>query len=247
MAKVVLDPGHGGYDPGAVGPTGLQEKAVALQIAQQVGQLLQAIGIQVSYTRTSDGVPWPANVNQDLTERCKIANGTGADLFVSIHLNSGPAAAVGTETYCLQLGGNGEKAASLIQRGLVQALGLPDRGIKTANYYVLRKTSMPAVLTEVAFISNPREESLLKQSAFITKAAQAIAAGIAAYFGVALQTVSENPKGVDNMAIPAWKAQVVNDAQKVGLITQYHNPNEPADKAFVLAVALNLMKKLGGK
>ncbi|MEN6463149.1 MAG: N-acetylmuramoyl-L-alanine amidase [Syntrophomonas sp.] len=186
--KVCIDPGHGGYDPGAVGPTGLKEKDVAMQIALQVGQLLQAAGIQVAYTRTSDSVSWPANVNQDLAVRSQIANNTGASLFCSIHLNSGSAAAHGTETYCYQTGGNAEKAGTLVQAKLVAALGLTNRGNKTANYYVLRKTSMSAILTEVCFISNPTEEALARTVAFVTKAAQAIAAGIAEYFGVALKT-----------------------------------------------------------
>lgn len=199
--KICIDPGHGGYDPGAVGPTGLKEKDISLQIALQTGEILEGAGIKVAYTRNSDQVPWPANEEQDLNVRCQKANNTGADLFVSIHLNSGSAKAVGTETYCLQLGGNGEKAAKLVQANLVQSIELPDRGLKTARYYVLRKTDMPAILTEVCFISNPEEEAMVKQSEFITKAVCGIANGIASYFDVALNTSAKLQAAVPGVNI----------------------------------------------
>jgi N-acetylmuramoyl-L-alanine amidase len=162
------------------------EKTVTLEIALQVGPILAAAGIKVVYTRQSDTVPWPANVNQDLDARCKIANASGADLFVAIHLNSGTDGH-GTETYCLALGGNGQKAATLTQASLVKTLGLTDRGVKTADYYVLKYTTMSAILAEVCFISWPAEEALARQAAFVTRAAQAIAGGILSYLGASPQ------------------------------------------------------------
>lgn len=187
MAKVCIDPGHGGYDPGAVGPTGLKEKDVNLAVALHAGSFLQAAGVSVVYTRTSDRVTWPSDTNADLAARCKIANQAGADLFISIHCNSATnRSARGAETYCLQLGGQGEKLARAVHVELLRATGLVDRGVKTANFYVLRATKMPAALVELAFISNPDEEKLLKQSEFQARAGRAIAEGVAKILGVRL-------------------------------------------------------------
>ena len=233
--KVCIDPGHGGYDPGAVGPTGLREKDVALQIALKAGKLLQSEGVEIAYTRTSDAVPWPANVNQDLAVRSQITNQTGADLFISVHLNSGSSTAHGTETYCLQFGGQGEQAARLVQSNLTSVLGLTDRGVKAANYYVLRKTSMPAILTEVCFISNPTEENLARTAAFITQAAQAIASGICKYFGVR----EVNP--VDNVS--EWAKEAWKWAIEKGICAD-DNPKDTLTKEQVVFM---IYKAFGGK
>ncbi|NMM64764.1 N-acetylmuramoyl-L-alanine amidase [Clostridium sp. P21] len=177
--KVALDPGHGGYDSGAVGPTGVLEKDVNLAITLKVGKILQDNGIDVVYTRTSDNVSWPSDVGQDLQKRSDIANNEGVQYFVCVHANSADApSANGTETYYMEGSTVGEKLAKSIQQELANALGLQDRGIKTAGYYVLKNTNAPAVLTEVAFISNPNEEKLLNSDSFQNKAAKAIATGI---------------------------------------------------------------------
>ena len=183
--KICLDPGHGGYDPGAIGPTGLQEKNVTLAIALQVGQLMVAKGFQVIYTRTSEQVPWPSDVNQDLQARCSIAINGKADAFLSIHCNSATdRTAHGSESYCLAFGGKGQVLAGDVLAPVVMAAGTTNRGVKAANYEVLRgTTNIPAALVETAFISNPTEEMLLRNPATQAKIATAIASGIAAYFG----------------------------------------------------------------
>ncbi|MEW6573012.1 MAG: N-acetylmuramoyl-L-alanine amidase [Bacillota bacterium] len=183
--RLCLDPGHGGYDPGAIGPTGLKEKDVTLTVALGVASFLRNTPVEVVFTRSSDQVPWPADKNRDLAMRSDIANRAGADLFLSIHCNSAvDSGANGTETYHFQGSTQGAKAAGSIQTRLVQTLKLRDRGIKTANYYVLRKTTMPAALTELAFISNPREAELLAQPGFRMKAARAVAQAVADFFGI---------------------------------------------------------------
>ncbi len=177
--KMVLDPGHGGYDSGAVGPTGILEKDVNLAITLKVGKILQANGIDVIYTRTTNEVSWPSDVNADLQKRCDIANNAGAQYFICIHANSSDdPSAHGTETYYMNGSATGEKLAQSIQNQLISATGLSDRGIKTENYYVLKNTNAPAILAEVAFISNPNEENLLNNDSFQNKASQAIATGI---------------------------------------------------------------------
>lgn len=196
MPGVCLDAGHGGYDPGAVGPTGLKEKDVTLAVTLQAGLYLQNAGIAVLFTRTDDQVPWPAEPNADLAARCKIANQYAVDLFVSIHCNSSKdPVAHGVETYSLWGTGKGAEAARLIQAELVKALRLADRGTRVAGFFVLRRTYMPAALSEVAFISNRREEKLLRDKVFQEKAAWAIARGVAAYFGMQLPQVPPPPTG----------------------------------------------------
>ncbi|MEW9094932.1 MAG: cell wall-binding repeat-containing protein [Clostridiaceae bacterium] len=177
--KVVLDPGHGGYDSGAVGPTKKLEKDVTLAITLKVGEILKSNGIDVVYTRSSDKVSWPSNEAEDLKKRVEIANNENIEYFVSIHANSAPIpGAHGTETYYSPGSVQGQKLAGAIQGQLVNAIGLTDRGVKPANFYVLNHTKAPAALVEVAFISNANEEKLLVSNDFQNKAAKGIAEGI---------------------------------------------------------------------
>ena len=176
--RIVIDPGHGGSDPGAVGPNGLKEAHVNLAVALKIAEKLRKAGVEVKLTRTSD-------VFVGLQPRCNIANSFGADYFVSIHCNSaGTPEAKGTETYCYKFGGQGEVLAKAIQAELIAATGRANRGVKTANYYVLRRTNMPAVLTELAFINNPEEERLLADPAYQEKCAAAIAKAIGKVTGI---------------------------------------------------------------
>ena len=172
MTTVVLDPGHGGRDPGAVGPTGLEEKTIALDIALGTARVLRARGVDVEMTRSDDRfIP--------LAERAAVANRIGAQCFVSIHINSADnPSAHGTETFAFRGGTPAQRLALAIQVRLVAALRLRDRGVKFADFQVLRATRMPAALVEVAFINNPHEEKLLRDPDFLDSAATAIAQGI---------------------------------------------------------------------
>lgn len=169
---------HGGKDPGAVGQKGTKEKDITLKIAVTVAALLQQTSIATKLTRTSD-------IFVDLDDRAKIANSFNANYFVSIHCNSAAdRSANGIETYCYEFGGEGEKLAVAVQKELISATGLRDRGVKAANFAVLRETAMPAILVELCFISNPAEEALLNNPAFQTKCAKAIVDGILKYLGI---------------------------------------------------------------
>lgn len=175
---IVIDPGHGGSDPGAIGPTGVREKDVALGVSQKLYSLLLEAGAQPIMTRNSD-------VFVELVTRAQIANNNNADLFVSIHCNASPSySAVGTETYSYIYASSpeGMKLAKAVQTNLVRNLGLPDRGAKTANFSVLRNSKMTSILAELGFISNAREEKLLADPAFQQKAAQALMQGIIDYY-----------------------------------------------------------------
>jgi len=181
--KVCLDAGHGQHDPGAIGPNGLKEKDVVLAVALKLGEKLKGSNIEIIYTRTDDNPGFPKDIQQNLAKRVAIANTSKADCFVSIHCNSATnKEANGTEIYVVKLGYNAEKLARAIQSEIIRVTELKDRGIKTANFYVIKYTQMPAVLAEIAFISNPYEEKLLASSDFQDKVAEAIARGICNYF-----------------------------------------------------------------
>jgi N-acetylmuramoyl-L-alanine amidase len=179
---IVLDPGHGGPDPGAIGPGGTQEKAVTLDIAKRVNKLLEAQGAKVIMARSAD-------TDVSLSARTDIANKKNADIFVSIHINAHTDSSIGGTTTYIYNGSSGttrikesSKLANSIQTELVKSLGLRDIGVKSANFAVVRTSNMPAVLIELAFISNPAEEKLLKTDSFKNKAAEAIVRGIGYYF-----------------------------------------------------------------
>ncbi len=171
--KVCLDPGHGGEDPGAVGPTGLKEKDVNLKVALKLKALLEAEGASVLLTRADDRYV-------SLSDRCQIANSWRADIFVSIHHNSVSDPSVnGTETLISPAAGDfTRQLANSIQAELVAELKLTNRGVKERSLYVLNNTFMPAVLTEASFISNPDEEKRLRDDAYLEREARAILRGI---------------------------------------------------------------------
>lgn len=176
MPKVFLDAGHGGKDPGALG-NGLQEKNITLPVALEVGKILQRHSITVGYTRTTD-------TYVSLEDRANKANNFGADIFVSIHCNAfEKPSAHGVETYSHIGSVKGAKLAKSIHDEVIKArLYTRNRGTKTANFYVLRKTIAPAALIELAFITNKDDAQLLKtkQKEF----ALAIAKGILNYLGI---------------------------------------------------------------
>lgn len=183
MKKICIDAGHGGYDPGAVGPNGLKEKDINLKVALLLDDILKKAGLDTILTRNGDLVTW--SQKDDLWARANMANRTKADIFISIHCNSATnPGATGTETFCYQRVGASFDLSQAVQNSLVQTLGLPDRGVKTAAFYVLKATTMPAILVELAFINNPREESLLAGPGFQKTCAEAIARGIFRYYGM---------------------------------------------------------------
>ena len=180
---VVLDAGHGGTDSGAH-REGIQEKNVVLPITLRAGAILQSRGFQVIYTRTDDSTV-------ELDARSQIANQHSAALFVSVHANANVKSEPnGTETYfyapldkpdLFQQRMERERLATLLQQEVVGRLHRADRGVKEANFSVLRKTSMPSALVETAFISNAEERGLLNQDYFQQQAAEGIAEGIIKY------------------------------------------------------------------
>lgn len=173
---VAIDPGHGGQDPGAIGPSGLREADVVLDIAMRVRDLLVRDGIRVMLVRDSDATV-------DLEDRPRLAREGGATIYVSIHANASPRAAVnGTETFYLTP--QSLVLAQMIQDELGVILGIPSRGIKTANFMVLRDNEMPAVLVETAFISHADDELRLRDQTFRQHVAEAVHHGIARFLAI---------------------------------------------------------------
>lgn len=167
---IVLDPGHGGKDKGAVGRV-LTEKAVNLDVAMRTARRLRDLGARVFLTRTDDS---PVG----LYERPEIAQRLGADIFVSIHCNAMPRRNVGhgTETFYHHL--ESKCLGLLMQEALVRGLGRADRGLKRARFVVIRETSIPAVLVELMFLNSDEEEALLQQEDVREAAAASIVEGL---------------------------------------------------------------------
>ncbi|MDI6892244.1 MAG: N-acetylmuramoyl-L-alanine amidase [Actinomycetota bacterium] len=178
---VCLDPGHGGRDPGAISSSGFQEKEANLDVGLKVRDQLQAVGCRVVMTRENDSYP-------SLQCRCDIANNANADIFVSIHSNfavssdgSPNSQAGGTETYYYAGSTKGSLLAACVQEEVVKQIDGIDRGTKTAGFYVLAGTRMPACLLECVFLSNTDEERLLQDPAFRQRIANGIFNGIVRY------------------------------------------------------------------
>jgi N-acetylmuramoyl-L-alanine amidase len=177
--KVVLDAGHGGKDPGAIGRMGTKEKDIVLAITLKVGDILVKNGVETIYTRTTDKT-------QTLKEKTDIANAAKPNYFVSIHANAfSNAIARGIETFYLSGNVAGEKLAKAVQTELIKATGRVDRGIKTTTgFYVVKNVKATAILVETLFLSNLEEEKLLITDKYQDKLAKAIATGILKSLGI---------------------------------------------------------------
>lgn len=179
MSKVVIDFGHGGADPGAV-YNGRQEKDDVLMLGLMVGKDISRHGVGVQYTRSDDKT-------LSLAERSAIERVSGADCFLSIHRNATPGGK-GVETFCYPNSSKGNALATLIQNNIVNAgLATADRGVKTANFHVLRETKSPSALVEVGFIDSDEDNALF--DARIVDYADAIAKGMLEYLGVVYKEV----------------------------------------------------------
>ncbi len=246
--RIVVDAGHGGHDPGAIGPGGLQEKDAVLDVAKRVSRMLrEELRADVLMTRETD-------VYLPLEERTAIANSRGADLFLSIHANSSRNhRARGIETYFLNFARNSH-AEEVVARenaiseatlkdlqGLVKAITLnskidesrdfassvqeamvvrqrpelpvQDRGVQTAPFYVLIGANMPSILAEIAFISNPDDERLLRTPEHREMIAEGIFRGVAQYFE-SLNRVQRRPVASTRRApsTPASATQPIRTA-----------------------------------
>lgn len=188
--KILIDPGHGGLDAGAVGSNNTYEKFINLAIASYLDDILTEAGATVSMTRTTDlSVAHIYSERADLQARVDLACSTNPDLFISIHNNAMANLNMkGTTTFYSDE--NPQEAASanlagIIQNTITSTVNTNNNGVKEADYYVLRNTTMPAILIEAAFISNSDEEARLQNPVFQKNIATAIFHGICKYYGLA--------------------------------------------------------------
>ena len=156
MTKIYIDPGHNysGGDTGAVG-YGLKEQDITVYVGNKLKALLIQNGIDVKMSRnTIYDVIGNGSLNSSLSTRASNANSWGADLFISIHCNAANSKAYGTETYAYRSGTNAYRFAECVQKHLIVETGRTNRGVKTANFAVITRTNMPAILVETAFMDN---------------------------------------------------------------------------------------------
>ncbi|MGE5541866.1 MAG: SH3 domain-containing protein [Bacillota bacterium] len=187
---IVLDPGHGGRDPGAIGQRGLYEKEPNLKIALALKPLLEKAGAKVVLTRSGDSTPSVAEPGGDhygdLASRVALVDSSGADLFLSIHNNSNTnRSKSGSTMYYASSSLNAAASRALseaLQPELVKKLGRVDNGVRTAEHFVSRTCPVPAAIAEVVFISNAEEESLLTRNDFCRDAATALYNGLKKYY-----------------------------------------------------------------
>ena len=181
---VILDAGHGGWDPGKTGTQGDNEKNINLQIAQKLKQYLEQGGAVVYMTRNSDEALGQKK-GEDMKERKRIANESEGDIFVSIHQNAFPkGSAKGAQVFYHKQSQEGKKLAEEIQKSLKKYVDDENtREIKeNTNYYILKKTELPSALVECGFLSNLEEEKKLNTEEYQQKVAWAIYVGIMNYF-----------------------------------------------------------------
>lgn len=177
--KILIDPGHGGHDPGAVGPTGLQEADVVLKISKELMYQLDLLGIDSELSRTDDSA-------LGLSER--VHKSEGCDLMISIHANAATPQAEGIETVFAK-GGPSKALANYIQQSMIKHFkGHKDRGLKMSpsmdyprSLFVLTNAKVPTCLVEVEFISNPLKEQWLRSEETIGQIANALAQGIKSF------------------------------------------------------------------
>lgn len=195
MAKIAIDPGHGMNTPGKRTP-----KPVARYgrvVKEYEANKLYATEAKKALERQGHTIIWTGGDNDpSLASRCQKANSKGADIFISFHWNAG--GGTGTETYHYPGSSKGKKLAQKIHPHVVKGMGFRDRGIKTANFYVLKHTRMPAILIEFGFMDAPsqyNDQYYMLDKAKAQKVAEEIAKGVQAYFGKSYKAPSGGSSG----------------------------------------------------
>jgi len=180
---IVIDAGHGGFDPGAIGANGVLEKDVNLAISQRVAAMLRQVGAQVVETRTSDEA-LAGSKREDIYRRVEIAEENGAELFITIQANSIPQRQYrGAQVFFAAGSSEGQGLSESIQQSLSQVLQNTDRVAKSIeNIYVVNKLAIPSIVVETGFLSNAAEEELLADSRYQHLVAYAVFLGIVSYY-----------------------------------------------------------------
>ncbi|RQD77463.1 MAG: N-acetylmuramoyl-L-alanine amidase CwlD [Candidatus Syntrophonatronum acetioxidans] len=183
--SIIIDPGHGGYDPG-VQVSGTMEKEINLEVALILRDFLQQGGAEVVMTREKDmdflETSTGPKKRMDMKRRLEIIEGAKADIILSIHCNAIPSSRwAGAQTFYQEGREDGKILAEYVQGELIRVLKNTDRQVKGGNYFLLAQSSHPGVIVETGFLSNPQEASLLKNPGYREKVAWAIYGGILNY------------------------------------------------------------------
>jgi N-acetylmuramoyl-L-alanine amidase len=225
---IVLDPGHGGKDLGAVG-NGLQEKDLNLDVAKKIADFLKPYNVTVHLTRNDDTFI-------ELQQRTEIANKLNADYFLSVHTNAGGGTGFESYIHTSENPGTAE-LRRVVHNSIIDYLepqGIINRGSKSANFAVLRLTIMPALLVENLFIDNPSDASKLRDSNFRTGLAKATADGLVKALG--LKATEDSP---------SWDpAAEIENLKKAGLINSSHFPTDYVTWGEFAAVMNRLLAKI---
>jgi N-acetylmuramoyl-L-alanine amidase len=201
MIRICIDPGHGGYDSGAVG-NGLREKDLTLAVSLRLRDLLTADS-RFSVVMTRDGDYAPGHFENDtareLSERARISNAFGADLLVAIHFNAFNGAAHGVEALDYNGSGVGHTVAAALCDMIAAGEGLANRGVKATNktFAVIRETNAPAIITESAFIDNAADIAHFDEAPELDKLARYHYRAICAGFGIEPQATQERKEAND--------------------------------------------------
>lgn len=238
---VVIDAGHGGVDPGAIGPGGIREKDITLAVALELEKLLNRAAIHTVMTRTGDYDLADADASlrksQDLARRVEIGRSGTADVFVSLHANSFPNPNYsGAQTFFFPNRAQDQMLAEKIQSSLVQRLGPNRRQANSADYYVLRESTVPAVVVELGFLSHPAEGELLADAAYQKRLAEAIYHGILDYFVqlTVIETAAITPG--DARTIPITRVPPTTDLDADEVLLFFPSSIDGANNGTVAAV-----------
>lgn len=242
MAKIYIDAGHGGKDPGAIGVGSVHEADINLAVAKYLQTELKRQGQTIKMSRTED-------TTKELNDRPKEANTWGADLVVSIHCNAYTnASANGTETYVYKKnGGNAEKLANKVQPNLVSTLSTTNRGVKEGNLAMVRDTKAPAILIELAFVTNQSDCNKVNNATGQKKCAVAICKGICTYLGITYKGEEKEVEKNDYTGHWAETAikEMVEKKLMVGDDKGTFRPNDAITRGEVAQVISTLLKYLG--
>ncbi|AEG61450.1 N-acetylmuramoyl-L-alanine amidase family protein [Desulforamulus ruminis] len=202
--RIVIDPGHGGYDPGAI-RQGVAEKQINLEISKEIIKILRKEKVEVMLTRYGDynhailGLHGKEAKRYDFNRRIDMAKEFGADAMVSIHVNVSRERCSGPEAFFYKNSTKSKLLAQCIQKELHQIPEVRQRSIKTGSYYLLIHTNMPCVIVETGFINNPGERAKLLDQQYQQKIAAAISRGIVDYLKKKETSPPEDVKVMDKI------------------------------------------------
>ncbi|NJE53812.1 N-acetylmuramoyl-L-alanine amidase [Thermococcus sp. 21S9] len=212
---ICVDAGHGGTDPGAVA-NGVEEKDINLAIALKVAKLLEEDGAKVVLTRDGD-------YYVSLSDRVSIANSAGCDIFISIHANAASdTSASGFEVYHYYGSTKGNLLATYVDEEIAKEIPLKNRGVKEAGFYVIKYTTMPAILIETGFVTNTYDVSIITDENYQWKYAYAILHGVQRYFGVPVHDPVPTVTGIRFAQHDGYFRVVLDVSQNTSYETFYY-------------------------